>query len=405
MNTQKKTSSIAQGSLTHRARSQTWPRAAVLGLLAVMSGCTLIAGIENRKDDGSNDKYDTVDKESDIATTTECVEYCDLILENCTDENAIYKTRTTCINTCNALNVDTSNEGLGNTIACRTDRARAAASSPDEECAAAGPNGDNGACGTSCEAWCMMLESECPDDYAGLVDCRTACSTMPISSQFSLEDDYTAETVECRLIHLGAVGADKQASVHCTHGRYIPGETCGPQPDEDPTCARYCDVNLINCEDHAVYENRGQCMAACAALPRGEYSDTIENTVGCRIYHSKNAAGVAETHCTHGGPSGNGHCGVYTVAEDGFTGNCESYCYLFQAACEDEFEAEGYSSIKDCARDCSEKFEDNGAKNDVDYTVQDAVGDTLQCRTHQAVRVLAGEDASCEAVIPSGSCD
>ena len=402
MNTHQRTSKAVRSSTQKRL---SWTRVATLLFVAAVSGCTLVAGIENRKDDGSNSQYDTVDKVSDLPTTTECVEYCDLVLDNCTEDNAVYKTRNTCINTCNALPKGSEDEGIGNTVACRTERARAAASSPDEECAAAGPNGDNGACGTSCEAWCELLKSECPDEYVGLRDCPTACSAIPVSGHFSLEDNYYSETVECRLIHLGAVGAEKQASVHCTHARYIPAETCGPQPGELPTCERYCDVNLINCEDNAVYENRDQCMAACAALPVGEYKDMIENTVGCRIYHSKNAAGVPEKHCTHGGPSGNGHCGVYTVKDDGFTGNCESYCYLFQAACSDEFDAEGYGSIKECAEQCSETFEDNGAQNDVKYTVEDAVGDTLQCRTHQAVKILAGEGASCDSVIPSGSCD
>jgi len=411
MNTHHETS-VVRGSALAKPRGPSWSRAAGLLLLvapfavvSAVSGCTLIAGIEHRKDDGKNSQYDTVDKESDLPTTTECVDYCDLVLENCTDENAVYKTRTTCINTCNALSTAGEGEGLGNSIACRTDRARAAKSSPDEECAAAGPNGDNGACGSSCEAWCTMLSSECPDEYAGLLDCPTACSALPVSGHFSLTGNYTGETVECRLIHLGAVGAEKDTSVHCGHGKYIPTETCGPLPEEEPTCERYCDVNLINCEDFEVYESRDQCLAACAALPLGEYSDKEENTVGCRIYHSKNAAGVPQTHCTHGGPSGNGHCGVYSVDEEGFTGNCESYCYLFKAACGDEFEAEGYANIKDCAEQCSETFENNGAKNDVPYTVEDAVGDTLQCRTHQAVKILAGESASCDSVIPSGTCE
>lgn len=381
-------------------------RVATVFLVGAMSGCTLIAGIENREDDGSNSEFDTVDKATDLPTTKVCVEYCDLVLKNCTEENSVYATRNTCLNTCNALPKGTPDEAIDNTIACRMDRARAAASSPDEECAAAGPNGGNGACGSSCDAFCVMLESECPDDFAGLPDCEKACSTIPLSGKFNLEGDYFGDTVECRLIHLGAVGAEKQASMHCGHGRYIALDKCVPPEEDQPSCARYCDVVMTNCSEFAVYESRDHCMAACGALPVGEFTDTTENTVGCRIYHSKNSAGVPVNHCPHGGPTGDGHCGVYTVGEDGFTGNCESYCYLFQAACGAEFDDAGYDDIEECAEECSTTFNNRGAKNDVGYLVDDATeDDTVQCRTYYAVKILAGDDVSCDLVVPDGDCE
>ncbi len=394
-------------------KMRTWPRLLTLAVLMGTAGCTLIAGIEKREDDGSNSQFNTVDAETDLPTTELCVEYCDEVMDNCTDEFEVYRSRITCINTCNALPPGEEKEPIGNTVHCRLDRAKAAASSASEECASAGPSGGDGACGTSCEAWCHLLESECPRDFDGLWDCPTACSALDKSGGFDIEANYYADTVECRLIHLGAVGDEKQESVHCGHGRYIPAETCLGPDDEDPTCSRYCDVVMTNCKTDPdpeapapiVYESRDECMAACGALPLGNKSDTTENTVGCRIYHSLNAAGVPANHCPHGGPTGDGHCGTPDPQETGYSGNCESFCYLFSAACSERFEDDGYDSIEACAQECYSDFENDGAKNDVGYRVDSAPqDDTIQCRTYNAVKLLAGETISCDEIALSGTC-
>ncbi len=393
---------------------RTWPRWVTLSVFLAGPGCTLIANIEKREDDGSFAEYDTVDQETELPTTELCVEYCDEVMENCSGDDEVYKSRITCINTCNALPAGEEEEPIGNTVQCRLGRARAAASSPEEECAAAGPSGGDGACGSSCDAWCHLLESECPEDYAGIWDCPTACSTIPKSGGFNIDDNYYEDTIECRLIHLGAVGDEKQKSVHCGHGRYLPAETCVGDLEEEPTCSQYCDVIMINCEtdpdDKApspqVYASRDECMAACEVFPVGKKTDKTENTLGCRIYHSKNSAGVPATHCPHGGPTGDGHCGVYDSDELGYTGNCESYCQLFAAACPDEFEDDGYDDIEACAKECFDDFEDDGAKNDTGYSLLNAKEeDTIQCRAFNAVKRLSGEDVSCEKIALSGSCD
>jgi hypothetical protein len=397
----------------NRTNGRVWPRAVTLFGVLGLAGCTLIAGIEKREDDGQNAEYDTVDKDTDLPTTKLCVTYCDEVMGNCTEENEVYKSRINCINTCNALPKGEEDEPIGNTVWCRLGRAQAAGSSPDDECPSAGPSGGDGACGTACDAWCHLLESECPEDHGALANCKTACSTLPKSGGFNVDDNYTADTVECRLIHLGAVGEETQESPHCTHGRYIPAENCLPPEDDEPSCARYCDVNLMNCSEDAaetdptVYESRDECMATCEALPLGKNTDTTENTVGCRIYHSKNAAGVPTAHCPHGGPSGDGHCGIPDPEETGFSGNCESYCYLFQAACGERFAADGYEDVEGCAQECWDNFEQDGAKNDEGYTVETATADdTVQCRIYQAVKLLGGDDdVSCDTIALGGSCD
>jgi len=395
------------------SRATRWPRIVTLaalfsfcGFAATSSGCTVVAGIENREDDGKN-KYEVVDKETDIATFNLCVDYCDTVMEKCTETHKVYKSRAVCINTCNALPQGEFDEAIGNTVWCRYERAQAVdPDDPGEECPSAGPSGGDGACGKSCDAWCSMLADACPVDYQAWADCPTACSTIPKSGGFDLDGNYTKDTVECRLIHLGAVGSERDVSDHCGHGSYIAQANCVPPEDEPPTCSRYCDIAMINCKGNDVYESRDECMATCAALPLGENTDKEENTVGCRTYHAKNAAGSAVTHCPHAGPTGDGHCGKIDPGVEGYTGNCESMCILFEQACGDRFAADGYQTIEDCAKECYQDFAGDGAANDVGYVASTATeDDTIQCRIYHATKILAGTETDCDQVALSGTCN
>lgn len=373
----------------------------ILSSAVGLGGCSLILGLEERTETGP------VDEETGKETSELCIEYCDIVSENCTGKHAVYAARESCINICNALPPGESAEPTGNSVECRIRRANSAASSPEEFCPAAGPGGDGG-CGSNCEAWCQLLESECPNDHELLNNCMASCATIPDTGGFDVEASYSVDDIQCRLIHLGAVADD---AIHCTHASYVALARCVPPEDSKAECGRYCDIVMGNCFDdsnddsarNAVYESRRECMAACEVFPLGDLTDRTENTVGCRIYHATASADDPGVHCDHAGPTGDGHCGVYS--EEGLTGNCESHCLLLQAGCPDEF-ADDFGDVAECAATCADDFEGNGGQNDAFYQAATATEeDSLQCRTYYAVKAVAGDPSACEKAVLTGTCD
>lgn len=386
----------------------------VLGMMLLpgsLSGCTAIAGIEKReKDPNAGDGFTTTDIETEIRTTALCLEYCDTVTANCTGDLRVYLSRASCLNTCNALLPGEAAEPIGNTVQCRLVRAKVAGG-PEEECVSAGPGGAQ-ACGSNCEAYCALLESECPNDFAGLRDCEAACELLPDAGGLNVDENFSGDTVQCRLLHLGAVGQEKQESIHCTHARFVPRDTCVDEVPPAPDCDRYCDILEVTCgvdpltgEDVSVYESRDECLAACAVMEVGETGDITPNTLGCRIYHATAAAGDPVTHCDHASPTGDGNCGTYDLDEDGITGNCESYCRYLEAGCGAEFVDAGFSDVQDCAETCAGEFTGRGAERNSFYAVETARDeDGLQCRTFYAVKALAGDESACALASPDSFC-
>lgn len=372
-----------------------------LSVLCLSGGCTLLIGAEKRVEEEPG-ATGPIDEETQISTNDLCIEYCDEVMDHCTGGNAVYASRSSCINTCNALPPGEAAEPSGNTVQCRLRRARGAASAPDEECVAAGPGGDP-SCGSNCEAWCELLEHECPDDAEVLADCEATCEGIADRGGFDVDGSYERDDIQCRLIHLGAVGGDPE-SPHCGHARYIASEKCIPESDAQPTCQDYCATTMANCRgSHAVYDSEDDCIAACGALPLGRLEDRVENTIGCRSYHGRSSSQDPGTHCDHASATGDGHCG--NAEGDENTGNCESYCRLFGAGCSDEFDA-AFSGLSPCVEACENTFDDRGAANDTFYSLRTARdGDSLQCRVYFAVKALAGDDEACEKASPSGTCD
>jgi hypothetical protein len=366
-----------------------------LGALTLsFTGCALVLGIEKRTEEEPLEGV--LDQETGIRTIELCVNYCNAVIANCEDEHAVYASRASCINTCNALPPGLSSEPLGNTVECRLRRANSAASAPEEFCVSAGPGG-GGSCGSNCEAWCGILENVCPADFETLENCQRTCATIPDDGGFDVDGSYQKDDIQCRLIHLGAAADDP---IHCEHGRFVPAAQCLPGQEGEPTCDRYCDVVMEICDgQNAVYESRAQCLAACSSLTPGDLSDSSENTVGCRLYHGTAAAEDAAFHCDHAGPTGDGMCGANQ------SGNCDSYCQLFQAACETAFE-DAFSGVEECSEACRTSLSDDGAGAASEYTVLTARdSDSVQCRTYYAVLALAGDETACEKADLAGTCD
>lgn len=376
-------------------------RVSLAATLLVVGGgaCAQIAGIEDRK---------FVDQEINT-TDAACEEYCKIIEDTNPEDEELndgvcpnnYTTYDVCIGVCSKFEPgDPSEPTNENTVACRLNAARAARSASDGEkesfCQAAGPGG-NGACGTNCESYCRLVEMEevCGDRNLRVEDCVDKCAAFGDSERFHVgtpteEFDHSGDTVQCRLVHVstaaGSLATDALKDTHCGHADFHSTLWCIA---EEVTCSRYCDVLEVACQDDLeVYETRDQCEAACAELELGEPLDDVEDTVGCRTWHAVSSLADPVNHCSHAGPTGDGHCGLDDDDPAEFAA-CRPYCQLLEAACPTVF-ATTFDSSSACVEECDQSDESFGASADHDYTVKNAKddGDTLSCRTFYAVRAL-----------------
>jgi hypothetical protein len=132
-----------------------------------------------------------------------------------------------------------------------------------------------------------------------------------------------------------------------------------------------------------VFESDAQCMAVCALLDKGKNSDTVENTVGCRKYHSYNAVSGPASHCPHAAAAGDGHCGT----------TCDSYCMLLEKTCPTEF-----ASLPNCQNACAAL---PGAGDDT-YFDATPTGNSMRCRMTNVSRAAEnGPDVAthCSAAV------
>jgi hypothetical protein len=347
-----------------------------------LGACQAIAGIEERKLDPDADDAHSNSKQ--------CKDYCATVMANCTGKNAVYTTEELCLGVCGQLDPGDPNEPEGNTVACRAHQAEIATAEPSVDCIAAGPGG-NDVCGSDCDAYCQIFPKVCKSnyEYTSTASCLQACSGLTDQpNRFDVLKDHGGDTIECRLVHVSSATADP--TMHCPHAPIRPTEPwCTPPAKEAPTCEQYCKVELVACTDELTqYESEDQCLAVCAALDPGLNEDEAGNTVGCRRYHSFNSTLLPAAHCSHSGPSGDGHCG------DAETGNCDSYCTLLAAACPDEFQTLGGAAT--CLAQCA-KLPEHEANSG--YTLAKAKASTgLQCRILHAVQAFEDKTACASAI-------
>lgn len=267
-------------------------------------------------------------------------------------------------------------------------------------CPAAAPGGGSPdqtpACGSNCEAYCSVYAKVCsqPDP-----DCMQHCPGVPDRGAYNAGEDFNGfhDTIQCRLAHLNAAArykADKDAAntaVHCGHSALKPsllndGLPCDLQPDEVPTCQDYCQLVKVGCKDEPVYDSDEQCKRVCErgfapakGLPKGEV-DRTEDTLNCRRWHAYFTFEDSQTHCSHAGPGGAGHCGG--------PGVCPAYCSMLASACKDRFKTD-YPSAQNCISDC-EALTSGKSEEQLRYNVQgeEVLTDTYQCRLHAIVKVF-----------------
>lgn len=145
-----------------------------------------------------------------------CPEYCNLVQDVCTADQAQYQSDEICLGVCAALPPGNSDDQLGNSSACRRFQAVQAAEAPDTFCGAAGPTGD-GVCGAQCESFCGLATELCTGDLAQWPDVPSCIADC---MQFPTDVDYNASVVSgdsyaCRAYHLTVAALDP--GVHCPH--------------------------------------------------------------------------------------------------------------------------------------------------------------------------------------------
>ncbi|WP_437745287.1 hypothetical protein WMF39_09865 [Sorangium sp. So ce1504] len=372
-----------------------------LALLAPLSslawlGCQAIAGIEDRTfDPGSTETGG-----GQAPVSEQCASYCADVMANCTGEHQVYATLATCQGVCALLPEGDPLEPVDNTVACRARQAELAGATGEVgvHCPAAGPGG-GGECGSNCESYCALRAAACTLEVATEEECVAMCAGLKDVDNFDVIENHDGDTLQCRLVHVSSATVDPEE--HCPHASLTPVQPCGDPEGTEPSCEDFCQVVMTSCTgDLAVYESRAQCLAVCAALPPGATEDRTENTVGCRKYHAYSAMLAPTTHCPHAGPGGDGHCGVEEPGS-GTTGNCVSYCTLFEAACKEALgEAyDGWGAA--CQDECSTM---TGAAHDSHYSVASAEGgDTVSCRLLHVSRAFENPD-ECLALADGTAC-
>ncbi len=388
-------------------RRSSFSRTLLLGAcLAVgLGACQVIAGIEERKLDPNLAAGDTGGADGaggDNMASTECSQYCTRVMAACTSDFQVYINEEVCLGICALMDPGEAIEPVGNTVACRSHQAKLAEREPQDHCLAAGPGGA-GVCGSDCEAYCQLFPLTCPDNiaYPTNTACLQACSGLTDQARFDVLADHEGDTIECRLVHVSSAASTPDP--HCGHAPLAPGGPwCRGEPADAPTCAEYCSIALAACTgDLAQYEDAAQCEKVCASLEPGTHADRAEDTVGCRRYHAFSATLAAETHCSHAGPSGDGHCGDASPLPVDGSGNCDAYCSIAEAACPSEFGI-AFSKAADCHSQCSLLDE---AERDSKYSVESGLASSgLHCRLLQAARAF-DDPTACPAALGSAPCN
>jgi hypothetical protein len=401
------------------SRRQT--HSALVGLMALgllVAGCRQIAGIEKRSFGGDGGAGEAGSDEFEPPTEAQCAAYCGKLLEGCnetTSEVYAYRKDTKyCEALCPYLSLSNDDSLAGNTFECRDNQAQLALNVASDRregqtnCRAAGAGG-NGKCGSNCESYCQLYERICSQDGpTPRSQCLEECKMLRDDPSVDAENSFSnqVDTVQCRLTHLGAAALGDRGD-HCEHASiYVDKNTpCYPP---NPRCADYCDMVMKVCRDDSKpslkqYDSESECLTVCnkgmvnsVPLVENETQDKTHDTLACRRYHTYNSFLIGESHCTHSGPSGDGHCGRI----------CPAYCKLAKDACGAAFTT-AFKDDAGCLKDCAAliKIEDEEDQLDLGYSVAmgAAGGNTIQCRIYHAVKAFS-KASECTSALGGGDC-
>jgi hypothetical protein len=150
-----------------------------------------------------------------------CQDYCSTVMANCTEDNAVYESISTCHAVCKLLDPGEEGDDSGNSVRCRLRQAIAAGpdgvNEPASHCSGAGPGGEGpdgeALCADNCEGYCSLMQAAC-DDFTSVSECRKACDAVPDLGGYNTSHSE-GESVQCRLWHLSA--ATLEPNPHCLH--------------------------------------------------------------------------------------------------------------------------------------------------------------------------------------------
>jgi hypothetical protein len=165
-----------------------------------------------------------------------------------------------------------------------------------------------------------------------------------------------------------------------------PSNDAGDGIDVAPSlsCDYYCALVMHNCTDENLeWLDMQRCQTGCPIFEPGSTfaTNTMDDTLGCRIWHAQAAATDPDYHCRHAGPVGGGICG----------NDCEAFCNLDTSYCTAPY-PQAYSNMSTCEAACNDGAFPylTGDAGDLAF----ASGDTLNCRIyHLEAAFLSGPAA------------
>ena len=163
-----------------------------------------------------------------------CENYCDVVMANCSGDQAQYGSREECVAYCGdvgAWSAGAKGDSDGDTIACRIYHGNSLAmADPATYCDQAGPSGAN-VCGSWCDVYCALGFEHCEGPnklYDTEAECQSTCAMISTGGE---ANDTEFDSVQCRIYHLGAP-ASQAPDTHCSHGAEMSTAFCVGSRDD-----------------------------------------------------------------------------------------------------------------------------------------------------------------------------
>ena len=179
---------------------------------------------------------------------------------------------------------------------------------------------------------------------------------------------------------LSACGDDLRPKADANHSHGDSGGSADAAP-LTLECASYCTAITARCTGaNQQYDSMQNCIDSCTDYPPGALTDTMGNTLGCRVYHTELAASDPATHCLHAGPSGGGACGT----------TCEGFCAIAVAECPGDWTA------NTCPNQC-------GMVTSTPPYAVPSTGNTIECRLYHATMAASDPTTHCPHTVKNNN--
>lgn len=148
-----------------------------------------------------------------------CDDYCGMLMNTCRAPGVQqYETASDCLATCRKFEPGMAPDFVEDTLACRryhTYNSLGKSAAAQDHCDHAGPGGD-GHCSKICPAYCKLVQSVCPEEFAtvfpgGSQECRDKCGSEVLGKtdeKDQLDFGYSVaegkaggDTIQCRLYY------------------------------------------------------------------------------------------------------------------------------------------------------------------------------------------------------------